>query len=91
MLSRYTLPLTLFIPEVWSWATDVKTVDQNLSNLKFHPTASFSTAPATTHGIDGTSAFDLDSKTYFGIPPDTATTFSLNNISNDKLFGTLFY
>jgi hypothetical protein len=39
MLSRFTLPLTLFVSETWSWTTDDIIVDSDVSNLKFSSNA----------------------------------------------------
>ena len=39
MLSRFSLPLTLFVTETWPWVTDDIIVDPDVSNLKFSSNA----------------------------------------------------
>jgi hypothetical protein len=63
MLSRFTLPLTLFVSECFPWQTDESALDQNMSNLKFSSTGVLTPDPTLVNPLDVSAALDFDAKT----------------------------
>lgn len=79
MLSRFTLPLTMFLVAEGTGG-DTNPIDTGLSNYLFDTT------------VYGADAFDLDPNTYFTLAHHGGImTFPLLDTEVDKYFGAIFY